>query len=201
MAFQSVPETVEIAVLFTTNSVPMQNTYHARLEGGYSEAEMDLLADAIDDAVTTYQKPYWSNATTYDGVEIRGLENETDIVVTNGDGAGGGGIANSPVPNNVAFAIRKLSGLTGRSARGRVYIGGFPTQSLATDENYMATAQVTNWENGVDAVKDAITAEGWDPVIVSRFHNGVKRSEGVTYPWLTTSAKDERLDTRRDRLP
>lgn len=201
MAFQSVPETVEIAVLGTVNSQPVQNTFHARKVGGYSEADLENLADYIDATVVSYLLPYISNQVSYDGVEIRGLDSIVDLTGNNGDGAGNGAIVNSPMPNNVSFCVKKLSGFTGRSARGRVYIWGIPANYAGTNEDYIQTAVAEYYRTYVDEVRQVIDLAGWVPVIVSRYSNGALREEGVTYEWTTSAITDLRLDSRRDRMP
>lgn len=201
MAFQSVPESVEISINCTVNSIPVQNTYHARKVGGYSQADLDSLAGVVDQVVVDDFRPLWATAVTYNTTDVRGLESEVDLTATDGSGTGAGAVAQIPMPNNVSFAIKKLSGFTGRSARGRVYIFGIPASDLDTDENFMKSASLAAWQSAVDAVKDAIDLDLWVPVIVSRFNAGAKRAEGVTFEWTTTSAGNARLDSRRDRMP
>lgn len=201
MAFQRVPETVEAAINFSQQSVPMQNTFHARMIGGYAQQDLEDLADALDEVVDTYWLPLWSTQLTYSGVTVRGLDSIVDLEASNGDSAGTGGISGTPIPNQNAFCVKKLSGFTGRSARGRVYIGGLITANLDANENFFGGAAAANWVAAVDAVKDAMDGLGWIPVIVSRFSDGAKREEAVTFEWVTTAYGSLRIDSRRDRMP
>lgn len=201
MAFQQVPDTVEIGVFGRMQSINMQNTYHAHKSGGYSQADIDLLAAAIDDQVTTSFIPRWSDNLTYVGVEVRGLDAETDFTSFDGSGTGPGAVSGTPLPNSVSYTVKKLSGLTGRSARGRVYIFGLSVATLDTNENFISSTFAAHFTTSVEAVRDRIDAEGWTPVIVSRFNAGVKRSVGVNFEWVSTAAGSNRLDSRRDRMP
>ncbi len=202
MAFQSVPESVEISVNCTLNSVPLQNTYGARKVGGYSQADLDSLAGVCDQVVVDNFIPLWPTALTYNLTEVRGLESIVDLTSTDGSGTGIGAVAQIPLPNQNAFAVKKLSGFTGRSARGRVFIFAIPASDLDTDENFLKSTSLTAWSNAVDAMRAAIALDGWVASIISRFSDGVKRTPtAVTFEWLTTSAGNARVDSQRGRMP
>lgn len=201
MAFQKVPETADVSVIHTCNGVTVQNSVAARKVGGYNTADLSSLANIVDQYYAANVLPYLSAALIYVKTEVRGLDDINDQVVENVDGSGFGGIASNPLPNNVSYVIKRLSGLTGRSARGRLYIPGIPENARQTDENYITSAFNISMVGGWDSIRSAIGAVGWVPVIVSRYSEGVKRAEGVTFVWNATSNTDLRLDTRRGRLP
>jgi len=52
----------------------------------------------------------------------------------------------------------------------------------------------------LENLKAIVEALGWIWVIVSRYHNGVKRTEGLTLPVTSFSASDLTLDSQRRRL-
>lgn len=201
MAFQPVPDTVEIAVTALQGQQPMQNTYHAEKDGGYSQADLDSLAAAMDFEVDASFIPLWSNNCTYQGVIVRGLASVVDLIATDGSSAGAGDVSSVPMPNSVALAVKKLSAFTGRSARGRVYMYGMPSNVKADDENFITTAGGNAFKDAVEAIQVAIDAEGWQAVIVSRFTLGAPRETGVTFDWIDSQLEDFRFDSRRDRMP
>lgn len=201
MAFQSVPETVEIATNYSFGSTDIQMTFHARKSGGYSESELTSLANQCDGRVVTSFLPNQANDYVYNNTSVRGLESITDLYVENSDGTGPGSLTADAIPVNCALAIKKLSGFTGRSARGRVYWFGLTVGQLDTDENYVLGAQGLLILGAVDAMRATIVSAGWLPVIVSRFTGGAKRATGVTFEWVSTGITDYRVDSRRDRLP
>lgn len=201
MAFQSVPETAEVALIFNQNGEPMQNTFHGRLPGGYGTTELEALATAVDAAVGLHFLPILPTSCSYIKTEVRGLEFENDQVVENVDSSGPGAVAVVEAPNNVSFAVKKLSGLTGRSARGRVFWVAFPQTAFESDTNFLTNAHRLAVVGAVDNVRVAIVGAGWNPVIVSRFAGGAKRPTGVTFPWTVVSTTDDRVDTMRRRLP
>jgi len=203
MAFQSVPETAEINHIFSLNAQIVQNTHYAKRPGGYGLADLQNLADAIDGVfLTTFVNDMPPEA-IYLRTEVRGLELENDQIATAFVGTGAGTDPNSALPNNVTFAIKKLSGLTGRSARGRVFWIGIPRNKLSgVNENLLDAAYAALIVEDIEFVRTTIEGlAGWDAVLVSRFTGGAARDTGVTFPWITTSNTDLIVDTHRGRLP
>lgn len=204
MAYQRVAKTAEISVIFGRVGYEFRNTYHAEFGGNYAQGDLDSLASAVDAQANNLMSDISGNV-EYIRTDVRGLDSEFDLTSTNNTGAKTGDVGSNTFPFNVAFCVQKLSGLTGRSARGRVYIGGIPVSYQATgagsDKNEITSAAAAAYVAHVDAIRTAIEAIGaWNAVIVSRYHNGSKRAEGVTFQWTVTQAKDDKLDTMRTRL-
>jgi len=203
MAFQSVPETVEIDHIFTLHGVTVQNVHYARLPGGYAQADLQTMAGQIDGIFPATWVTEVDSDVTYVRTEVRGLEFENDLTAQDATSTGPGTHVGSSLPNNVTFAIKKSSGLTGRSARGRTFWIGVPSnETEPTDENFLLAAYAALIVADVDFVRISINAlASWEAVLVSRFSGGAKRAVGVTFPWLSTSNVDLRVDTNRSRLP
>lgn len=203
MAFQPVINTAEIDVIYTLNLEVCQNVFYAKFGGAYTQANLQALADAVGGAVQGNWLPLQPPEAAFIRTEVRGLTIENDFFAISLIGAGSGGDIVEAYPNNVTFSIKKASGLTGRSARGRTYWIGIPQdKTSAPDENHITDAYRDALVLAVSAIKDTINAEfNWDAVLVSRFSGGVKRPTGVTFDWATTLAVDKRIDTQRNRLP
>lgn len=203
MAFQPVVDTAEIDIIFTQAGETLQNVFYARLPGGYLLADLAAVAAAVDAQVQGSWKPSMVIETFYARTEVRGLAVENDLIATNNTSAGVGVVLTGALPNSVTIAIKKQSGLTGRSARGRCYWIGASTGHLkTTDENEFGSGYVASVVAAVDSIRPAIAAVGlWEPVLVSRFSGGLPRAAGVTFPWISSVAVDERVDTQRGRLP
>lgn len=203
MAFQAVPDTAQISHLFTQNGKSVLNAYYARHPGGYDESDLQALADKIDDAFAITFDEDMPPEVSYVKTEVRGLALPNDLVVEQNAGAGVGTHISRSMPNNVTFSIKQFSPFTGRSARGRVYWIGVPTsETTDADENFLKTAYATSIVADVDFIRASINAVGtWEAVLVSRIFEGAKRTTGVTFPWSGSTAVDERIDTRRGRLP
>lgn len=203
MAFQPVVDTVEIDVIYTQHGETLQNVFYAELPGGYNLAGLAALALAVDAQVQGSWKSQQAIEAVYSRVEVRGLALENDLLATNNTNAGPGVIAGGALPNNVTLAIKKESGLTGRSARGRTYWIGAAQSVLNTgDENQFQAVYVGLVVAAVDDIRSTIGSIGlWEPVLVSRFTGGLPRASGLTFPWVATSSVNNTVDTQRGRLP
>lgn len=203
MAFQSVPETAQISIVYTYNGEACINTLYGKKVGGYSLGDLAALAAQVDLQTETTWLPLQPSEAVYVRTEVRGLEDENDLVADDDSSAGPGTDVSDPLPNNVTFAVRKNSGFTGRSARGRLYWIGIPrNKTEATDENRLLQAYVDDIVDAVDDQRVGIDAvSGWAAVLVSRFQGGLKRPFGVTFDWVSTGAVDNIIDTQRGRLP
>lgn len=202
MAFQPVPNCVEIDMIFTMNSITSQNVFYAEMAGGYLLGDLQALATQIDIQWQGTWRSEQPPEVDYVRTEVRGLAVINDLQASANANANPG-INPSPVlPGNVTFAVKKESGLTGRSARGRTYWIGIPqNQITAADENQLAAAFIADLVTNVDSIRTAIAAVGtWLPVLVSRFTGGATRPFGVTFPWISTTNVGTRIDTQRRRL-
>lgn len=201
MAFQPVVRTAEAVVRFTANSVGCTMTFYGFFEAGnYNQGNLEDLASLMDAWADTNLVPRLSDEATYDGVNVRGLQNENDWEVFNNDNAAAGAVAFPAMPNSVCLAVKRSSAFTGRSARGRVY---FPLHSGmidAANENLVDVTPVGNIVTALDAVRAGMDFYGWSESIVSRYANGVKRAAGVGFYVTGYSVVDRRVDTQRRRL-
>lgn len=201
MAFQRVPNTVQVSIVYLQNGETMINTFYGTFIGSYTQADLDLLALNVDLTVTNFWRPLQTLDTTYVRTEVKGLDAENDFVAENNDSSGVGGDASGGLPNSVTLSIKKSSGLSGRSARGRIYWMGIPSNKLQSNENFVSASYITAVEDAVDLIRDAIdTTSSFEATLVSRFSNGVQRVLGVTFNWTSTTCVDQVVDTQRGRL-
>lgn len=181
----------------------MINTYHAEKPGGYAQIDIDNLAAVIDAGPVTSMLADQSTYLDYVRTDVRGLAVANDITASNNANAGSGGTPQYALPKQVTFAVQRLSGLTGRSARGRVYIVGIPNgahETLASGNNKITSVYANAYVGHVDGFRTAIEGIGlWNAVIVSRYTAGSKRATGVTFRWTSTQYNDLQLDILRQR--
>lgn len=200
MAFQAVPDTAQISVQYIQNLETLINTFYALKPGGYNLTELGQLANSIDNAIGASWLPIQSVDTTYDRTFVRGLAFENDLEVVDNGNNGNGEVINEGLPNSVTLSIKKGSGQTGRSARGRTYWIGLTAGDLAVNENIILAPIVIAVIAAVEAVRVASAVLGWQPVLVSRVTGGVKRPVGITFPWVSTEAVNDNVDSQRRRL-
>lgn len=199
MPFQSVPDTAEVIATFEYEGRQSICTFYARFTGTYDLADLTDLATAVDAAIAAGIAPQMTEAQSYIGVTARGLEFENDQAVFVGTPTSGSA-AVSALPPNASLAIQRLSGLTGRSARGRIFVPFLNQSAMQTDRNFVTSTFANNWVALLDDVNAAMVSEGWTPVIVSRFTGGVKRAFGATFPIINWAVRDLNVDSQRRRL-
>lgn len=200
MAFQAVPDTVEVTVVYEQNLERITNTFHAKKAGGYDQAAITTLAELVDDLVQTFLLPVMSFNASYEHTEVRGLAVENDLFALNQDGVGPGQDVSEGLPNNVTVSIKKNSGFTGRSARGRWYFVALPSNGLASNENQWLQTTMDDVLEAVEALRLGVLTGPWVPVIVSRFTAGAPRPEGVTFDWISSVTVNRNVDSQRGRL-
>jgi hypothetical protein len=204
MAFQSVPLTYEIDTNWNYQGSPIQMGFFARVgAGAYGLASAQALAAAMGTFVAASFIDSLGVDTVLENVTVRGLQNENDVVVIDDTEAGAAGVMTNTNPSNVAFAFKRVSGLTGRSARGRVF---WPVPSAARNvsaDNFVTSTWATTTVGLLNLIQDALVAAvpTAQEVIVSRYANGEKRPVGITFDITNWTYSDLRVDTMKGRLP
>lgn len=201
MAFIPVFNTAQIEIRAANQGVPVENTWYAEKVTPWTQSSLDDLTAAVANAVGAgwlAQLP-----STWVGTEVYAKDltapiafQSTDVTIAGMPGLATG----TPLPNNVTLAIARRSGLTGRSARGRIFWMGMTQLFLDTNENFVSSGTAGVLVANCEEVDIAIATVGATSVIVSRFTGGAARVVGETFPvadWIVT---DLRVDTMRERL-
>jgi len=200
MTLQPVNDTAEAVINYSIAGQPAINRINFELAGGYSQADIDTLAAAVDIAVDTWILPLIQPAVNYLFTRARGLESAIDLEAINADSAGTGAASGTPMTAQQSYAIQLLTGATGRSARGRFYMP--PTTNVNTASVRAVTP--TYSDACVDAVANLITdvlaVSGWLAVVTSRYTAGALRPSGVNRVISTVGVNDLNIDTQRRRV-
>jgi len=201
MAFQPVVNVAEVHIRETMQGIPVENTYYVRNSAGWDESTLEelvgLFADWFPGSYHLIQGAHVIGTEIY----ARDLTTEiaaqaTDLAIAGSAGAAAG----TPLPGNIALAVKRLSGMVGRSARGRIFWCGWTASHVDTDENFITVGNVNNLLAYLATLESDIAAAGYESVIVSRYNAGVKRSAGLVLPVSGWAVTDRRVDTMRRRL-
>lgn len=200
MAFQPVPNTLQVQVVYQAGGQIVENVVHFE-KASPSLTDIESLTEALNAYLRSNFLPLLANtiqlirlvSTMLDAVD--GLL----YVSTTSLPAAGAHTSDGDLPNNNALCLTLTTGNRGRSARGRSFICG------------MADLRVTKNELDGDYVSDIANAwmnfllvgvdDGWVPVVVSRVTGGAPRTSGVTYQITGCVAQDNVIDSQRRRLP
>lgn len=200
MAFQSVPDTAEVVVRYDYSGRIWTNTFYAKFFGAYDQEDLQTLADITDEWVAEELFPLISSQISYKDVQVRGLEEVNDYTAESNASTGFGTDAVGITTPQTSFAIKRLSGFTGRSARGRIYIPPPGTDTLQANRNYLLAVYADAWVDALNALTGVWSSELWSAGIVSRYHEGSQRTFGLVFPLIGWAYTDLRLDTQRGRL-
>jgi len=199
MAFIPVPDTIQVEVRGELQGVNVENTFYYLSPGTIDQALLDAVADAAL-AYVEGDMSLFNNNFTLREVYARDLSDSTFLSALAPSLTSPTGAYTDPNPNQVTFALKRTSGFSGRSARGRIFWMGI-AEGHTSGTNIMdvgAANDMVDWLKNLDI---AVALEGVTPVIVSRYNAGVPRTTGVTYPLADWSWSDLRVDTQKGRLP
>lgn len=204
MAFQPVPFTFEINCNYLYRAVPIQMTFHVEVASpDYTVTALQSLCDAAQVWQAAQLLQGFPSDAVFNGVEGRGLANQNDIFASNTDDIGEPGLRTNIFPNMVAFAIKRTSGLTGRSARGRVYWPAASQDQNSGNENQIDAGRAALYVGALGLFEDAM--QGAVPsaieVITSRVSSGSSRPVGVNFPVVGYAYTNLQWDTMRERMP
>ncbi len=200
MAFQSAPGSAIAVMSFLLNGEIMQNSVHANIVTGYDLADLQLLADTVDANIAAAWLEDMTVDAAYVSTTVRGLEFENDQEASANAGAGPGLLLTQGLPGNVTLSIKRGSGFTGRSARGRLYWIGLAREQLQDNENFVSQTAADAIVANVQSMRGSIAGTVWTPAILSRFSNGLAREFAEAFEWLTSSVVDIAVDSQRSRL-
>lgn len=200
MPFQPAPDCAEAVIQGEIAGVNLANVLNFKFPGGYSQADIDNLAAAIDNSVGANYLPILAAAVTYNNTLVRGLANIIDFTASNSVSTGTGGVAGATNPNNVSLVCTIRTGLTGRSARGRFYAMPMSSASLSATNTFSATI-TSGLEAFLADILAVTSAIGWQFSVLSRFSGGARRASAIATPVTVSVCRNGLVDSQRHRLP
>jgi len=200
MAFQTAPECAEAVIQATFGGKSVNNVLNFWFPGGYTQTDIDALANAVDGVVGTNGLPLYNNDVLYEDTLVRGLTDIVDMTAVDSTSTGAGTAGTGIMPANVSFVVTLRTGFTGRSARGRLYM--LPLDAGAFDDiNEVSTTYANAAVAFVEAIIAAAALVGWTAVVLSRFSGGVKRTAATHLTITDVVARNRISDSQRHRLP
>lgn len=199
MAFP-VPDTIGLEIRGTLNGQDVENTFYYRYIAVPDESELQTLVNTVgeywEEEALAVLPNQWVGREVYArdlAAPITVQASDSSISGLNGSGAG------QTMPGFNTLAIARRSGLTGRSARGRIFWMGL--DETWVNGNSITAGVADLMVDVIENMDDLVVTLGFTPVIVSRVQSGVTLTVPLTYPitqWLVT---DYNVDTRRSRKP
>jgi len=197
-----VPDTAQVEIRATLAGVAIENVLTFLYDGTLDAGLLLDLATEISTWWVANVMPELAAQYVLKEVYARDLTSGSPYTATyTGDmGETGSFATGEAVPNNVAWVVKFLTALSGRSYRGRNYIAGLSEAIISGNAVGSGDAAAI-----VGAYQMLLGGGGILPtdflwVIVSRFLAGAPRVTGICTPVAAVTYTDLYVDTQRKRL-
>jgi hypothetical protein len=198
MPFIPTPRGIKVAIEAVQNGIPIVNVFHVQMSSAVTPTDLINVATTVEDWVTSDLILYLHNTVTVQNIVA------TDVSVPNGAQeirsmtTGNVGLnAGSAAAANAALCVSFRTGLTGRSYRGRFYLGGFPT-SFQVSAHEVAAGVASDLITSFTDLIDALNLISATLVVVSKFALGIARLTAVATEVLTI-VTNTKIDSQRRR--
>lgn len=197
MAFQSVPNGVEIKLLGEYNSIPLVNVFNVIDVATPTTTRLTQIGNTFALWVQTYLLPIMSGGYFARQIVVTALTASTGPQVTINLTGYQGGQVTAQIGANSAAVLSWRTASIGRSYRGRTYVGALVVNELADSQTIAGAAQVSLLNAGTHLISD-LAAIGVILSVLSRVANGVARITGILSE-IVSVIVDSKLDSQRRR--
>lgn len=189
----------EAVIQFLLDGVPglISLGFHHTVAAAYSVTNLADLATAIHTGLIVPLKARQTGQVKYTNIHLRDLDTVTgavfdqpltDVGTATGDN----------LPNQVAMTVTFLTGVAGRSYRGRNYVPALPAASTLTDRTW-DPAVIAAVQAAYETFDLALPAADSEHVVLSRANGGAPRMAGVATRVIGYRANTQ-IFTQRRRL-
>jgi hypothetical protein len=201
--FIPVPNTCLIEMVYSANGQIVENTFHVQKGSPFTGPQLNSLCDSFASWDTANWRANRVAGAVLTNIKGRALDAAIAPIgqATIAAGLPHVGIAGGvQQPNNVTFALKLLTGLAGRSTRGRIYAVGMSASSVTAGTNDITAALANNMVTALNTLITNITALGYQLVVTSYRTGGAWRTTGVNYVITIAAYSDLHIDSQRRRL-
>lgn len=205
-----IPQCAEITLnWFLADGKLAHNVLHGRYAGGYAGTQAQansILTGLTQGGAWTALAAFIAPTTGFGSVSLRNIAVADQPIITSTVGGSVGTSTGTELPDEIAVVVTKRTALTGRANRGRIYIPGWATNSVATG-NVVAAAAVTALNNWAATIKTTLAAQGYTFVIGQVERKAYVGDTGTSHPArlagtvevTTTEVRDNHFDSQRRR--
>jgi len=198
MSFIPTPNGVKVVIEAVQNGIPIINVFHVKTPSAPNATQMEEVLDIFENWVKTAYRQRLHNSWRCDAIVA------TDISVANGiqrqrvlttDNLGGN--AGEAAAANAAVVISWRTGQTGRSFRGRTYMGALPNSVLADAQN-VSSVYATNTLAAFISLGEALETAGYALCVLSKYADKAARAFGLLTEIIGLIV-DTKIDSQRRR--
>lgn len=167
MPVATAQQTVKAEIAYTYATVPCFNIWHFRItEGFLSLPSLTDLSELINDWMVDMLMPTLTDQLVYVRNKITSEDLSSPLEYEGAIVAQPGLVGTPGAPINVAAKVNFISGLIGRSFKGRTYIPGVP--EVDVDTRTLGATFATELQAAFEALAIAVGTINYEHVIVSR---------------------------------
>jgi hypothetical protein len=199
MAFQPVPDVARFAVIQNSwVGGEIINVLYFRRQGAWGLQELEAAAQQLATIWVNDVMPHLSAEASLRRVQARGERVQDDVSIEFVlQSPVLGGRTGDALPLQCAFCVTHLTGLVGRSNRGRTFFGLL--SELDSVNGLLAVARANALRDALNSMRNIMFNAGWTHVVVSRVRNKTRLPVAVTVPVIGYRYKDLIVDTQRRR--
>lgn len=199
MPFVPIPDCVKVEMVFGQAGQIVQNVYHVRDPIIPSVGTLTSIAEMFKGWWDVEVQTLMSSKVSLNSIKVTSLETETSLGIEYVDGLPLAALGSpNALPNNATVAVKWLTGVRGRSYRGRTYHIGLTT--LQVTESTLSELAQTALTAAYNELISTAEANDTPLVVASRVANGAPRPVGVTTT-VTGCSVNRTVDSQRRRLP
>jgi len=192
-------DTAEVVIEGTNSGFATFLTMAFTRSGGFSTSDLSDLGSLVEAWVTASLVSNQGAAQEWNLIRTTDLSTESGPVDLKTLLSGNVGThSGDTIPVQVAMVVSFYTANRGRSFRGRNYVPGLTLNQMSDGSNWGATA-IANIGTAYDLLKTDAGSLGDNLVVLSRFHNGVRRSTGVA-TLVTSIVPKANVGTQRRRV-
>lgn len=200
MAFIPVPNCVQARLIWQEdNGNVAQNVFWHATTSAPLEDDLEAIGETWGALMT--EAGFVTNTTTnwaLSSVALRAMNEAEGIAINFSDGMPISGTNTFTSPDQVSYTVTWNTGLVGRSARGRTYGIGIPS-NVIENRNRLSDAAQAAFQIQWGVVLEAFETDAHALQVVSFQEGGVPREEGRKLPILSHQVRFP-LATHRSRL-
>lgn len=203
MPFVPIPTTAQVVMLFSTAGDFAENVFYVSSpEAAWTSDSLMTLANVFKTWDSAHLSTVRAAGAALTQVKCRDMTVESGpeaslIVAPSQNGTVNGGA----MPDNVTLAVKWLTGVAGRSHRGRTYHVGMPKAWQDTNTDSIPGVQANLIVDAYNALITAVDATAGQILVqVSRQENKVPLSPANTHPINMAAVADLHFDSQRRRL-
>lgn len=191
----------EVEVRGILNGIPVENTLYFQASEEITAALLQALVEALASWFVAHIIPRIAAGYMFKEVYAKDMSAGSGLNWTATIGTGTHGTyTGDALPNNVTWAIKFLTGLAGRSHRGRNYVAGLSEAGVSNNALASLDADGFTGDYRMLLGGGGIVPEEWQWGVLSRFHLGSPRVQGLFTPITGVSYTDLKVDSQRNRL-